>query len=119
VRHGLRTTEHGRHAAHAVLAAGIPEAVFTSQNLVTVGVVEALHARRLQHRVPMVGFDDLPLADLLKPGITIMAQDPAALGRLAAARLFDRINGDLAPAAVHTVPTRLVVRGSGELVLAR
>lgn len=119
VRHGLRTVEQARHAALAALGAHNPEAVFTSQNLVTIGVVEALHARGLQHRVPLVGFDDLPLADLLKPGITVMAQDPAALGRLAAARLFDRINGDRAPAVVHTVPTRLVVRGSGELVLAR
>jgi LacI family transcriptional regulator len=48
-----------------------------------------------------------------------MAQDAAAVGRLAAARLFDRINGETAPPSVHTVPTRLVPRGSGELLLRR
>jgi LacI family transcriptional regulator len=119
VRHGLRTAEQAREAARAVLTVGFPDGVFTSQNLVTVGVVAVLHRLALQHRVPLVGFDDVPLADLLEPGLTIMAQDPAAVGRLAAARLFQRINGDTGPAAVHTVPTRLVVRGSGELVLAR
>jgi LacI family transcriptional regulator len=118
-RHGLRTAEQAREAALGALSEGPPEAVFTSQNLVTVGVLEALHALGLQHRVPLVGFDDLPLADLLRPGLTIMAQDPAEVGRLAAQRLFARIHGDASPPAVHTVATRLVVRGSGELLLAR
>jgi LacI family transcriptional regulator len=119
VRHGLRTAAAARDAALDVLADDPPDAVFTSQNLVTVGVVHALHALRLQHRVALVGFDEVPLADLLLPGLTIMAQDPAALGRLAGQRLFARIDGDDSPPAVLTVPTRLVPRGSGELVLQR
>lgn len=118
-RHGLRTAEAAREAALDVLADDPPDAVFTSQNLVTVGVVEALHALQLQHRVALVGFDEVPLADLLQPGLTIMAQDPAALGRLAAQRLFARMDGDDSPPALLTVPTRLVPRGSGELVLRR
>ena len=64
-----------------------------------------------------MGFDDVPLAAVLQPGITVMAQDPAAVGRLAAERLFERINGDQSPPSVITVPTRLVARGSGELPL--
>ena len=119
VRHGLRTVEQARQAAESVLAGASPQAVFTSQNLVTVGVLGALHGRGLQHRVALVGFDDVPLANLLQPGITIMAQDSAGVGRLAAERLFARIAGDPAPAGVYVVPTQLVVRGSGELVLAR
>jgi LacI family transcriptional regulator len=38
-----------------------PSAVFTARNLITVGAVEALRARALQHAVALVGFDDLPL----------------------------------------------------------
>lgn len=115
VRHGLRTTDQARHAAHDLLATDPPQAIFTSQNLVTIGVVEALHERDLQHDIAVVGFDDIPLAAVLQPGITVMAQDPAAVGREAAVRLFDRMNGDQSPPAVRTVPTRLIVRGSGEL----
>jgi LacI family transcriptional regulator len=118
-RHGLRTAGAAREAALEVLADDPPDAVFTSQNLVTVGVVQALHALGLQHRVAQVGFDEVPLADLLQPGLTIMAQDPAALGRLAAQRLFARMDGDDSPPALLTVPTWLVPRGSGELVLRR
>src|SRR5207302_790678 len=117
IRHGLRTVEQARHAAHELLGTHSPEAIFTSQNLVTIGVVEALHEHNLQHRVAVVGFDDIPLAAVVQPGITVMAQDPAALGREAASRLFDRMSGDDAPPTVRTVPTRLIVRGSGELPL--
>jgi LacI family transcriptional regulator len=115
VRHGLRTVEAARRAAHALLADDVPEAVFASQNLITIGVVEALHERGLENDVALVGFDDVPLATAVRPGITVMAQDPAAVGRCAADRLFARMHGDRSGPATHVLPTRLIVRGSGEL----
>jgi LacI family transcriptional regulator len=114
-RHGIRTAEQARKSAHELLTTSRPEAIFTSQNLVTLGVLEALHDLGLQHDVALVGFDDVPLAGLLRPAVTVMAQDPSALGRLAAERLFARMAGDESRPAIHTVPTRLVVRGSGEI----
>lgn len=120
VRHGLRTADEAKDVASDLLRApGRPEGIFTSQNLVTIGVVEAVHIAGMQHHVALVGFDDVPLAAALQPGVTVMAQDPAAIGRLAAERLVDRINGDDAPAMLHTVATRLITRGSGELDQAR
>jgi LacI family transcriptional regulator len=107
--------EQARRAAADLLATRLPDSIFTSQNLVTIGVVEALHELGLQHRIALVGFDDIPLAATVDPGITVMAQDPSALGRLAAQRLFARLDGDRSPPAVYVVPTRLLIRGSGEL----
>jgi LacI family transcriptional regulator len=115
VRHRLRTVEQARRAAHELLAEVRPEAIFTSQNLVTIGVVQALHELELERSIALVGFDDVPLASAVRPGLTVMAQDPASVGRLAAERLFDRMGGDNSPPAIHTVGTRLLVRGSGEL----
>ncbi len=92
-----------------------PTALFTAQNLVTIGVARALRHLKREHTVAVVGFDDFPLADLLDPGITVVAQDPTAIGRLAATVLFDRIGGSDAPPATHVVPTRLITRGSGEI----
>lgn len=115
VRHGLRTAHRAREAAYEVLELHRPEAVFASQNLVTLGVVEALHDLGRQHEVALVGFDDIPMAAVLQPGITVMAQDPPSVGRLAAQRLFERMAGDHSPPAVTVVPTRLIARGSGEL----
>lgn len=92
-----------------------PTALFTAQNLLTAGAVRALRRVRLHHTVAVVGFDDILLADLLDPGITVVAQDPTAIGRLAAARLFDRIAGGTADPQVRYVPTTLIRRGSGEI----
>jgi LacI family transcriptional regulator len=117
IRHGLRTADQARRAAHELLDGNPPQAIFTSQNLVTLGVVEALHERHLQHEVAVVGFDDIPLAAVVRPGITVLAQDPAAVGNQAVTCLFRRLDGDRSPPAVHTVPTRLIPRGSGELPL--
>jgi LacI family transcriptional regulator len=119
VQHGLRTANQAKDAAARQLRTqGRPEGIFTSQNLVTIGVIEAVHNAGMQHDVALVGFDDVPLAAALQPGVTVMAQNPAAIGRLAAQRLVERMNGDDSPATVYTVPTDLIPRGSGELELA-
>ncbi|MFF5208707.1 LacI family DNA-binding transcriptional regulator [Streptosporangium sp. NPDC000396] len=86
-----------------------PTAVFTGNGRITVAVL------RTGHRLPMVGFDDFELADLLIPGVTVVAQDPAGLGRTAAELLFRRIAGKPGVAERIVLPTRLIPRGSGEL----
>ncbi|WP_246056583.1 LacI family DNA-binding transcriptional regulator [Nocardioides eburneiflavus] len=92
-----------------------PSALFAAQNEITVGAIRHLQAAELQDRVAIVGFDDFPLADLLRPGVTVVAQDPTAIGRAAAERVFARLAGDSTPARTVVIPTRLVVRGSGEI----
>ncbi len=92
-----------------------PTALFTAQNLVSIGGVRALRRLGVEHSVALVGFDDFLLADLLSPGVTVVAQDAAAIGRIAAQLLFARIGGDLRPPEVRLVPTTLVRRGSGEI----
>jgi LacI family transcriptional regulator len=95
-----------------------PTALFTGQNLISIGAVRALHARGRQHDVAMVSFDDIPLADAIEPGVTVVAQDPHALGRASAELLFARLDGDGGPTRQIVVPTRLIERGSGELAPA-
>ena len=95
-----------------------PTAFFTAQNLITVGAVRALQQLGRQHDVALVGFDDVVLADLLQPPVTIIAQSPTTLGRTAAELLFGRLDGDRSPPRHIVVPTRLVPRGSGEIAAA-
>lgn len=92
-----------------------PTALFASQNLVTIGAIRALRRLQLHAKVALVGFDDFPLADLLEPGVTVVAQDPAAMGRVAAEELFRRIAGDQTASRHHVIPSRLLARGSGEI----
>ncbi|AGZ38931.1 LacI family DNA-binding transcriptional regulator [Actinoplanes friuliensis] len=92
-----------------------PTALFTGQNLITIGAVRGLRALGRHHDVALVGFDDFPLADLLEPAVTVIAQDPAAMGRAAAQALFARIDGDTKEPREISVATTLIPRGSGEI----
>ena len=79
VVHDLHNESAAHDAALDLLAAPwAPTALFTAQNNVTVGAVRGIHERGIQHRVALVGFDDIPLADVLSPGISVIAQDPSA-----------------------------------------
>jgi LacI family transcriptional regulator len=116
VRHDLHAIDAATAAATELLTGSSPPtALFSGQNLVTIGTVRALRAAGLQHRIALIGFDDFPLADLLEPGITVIAQDPVSIGKLATEILFQRINGDTSPVQEHVVPTRLIERASGAI----
>jgi LacI family transcriptional regulator len=92
-----------------------PTALFSAQNLVTIAVLRALHEAGMHDRVAHVGFDDITLADIVSPGVTVVAQDPAGLGRAAAELLFSRLDGYEGPPRTEILPTSLIERGSGEL----
>jgi LacI family transcriptional regulator len=116
VRRDLRSSDQALQATLDLLAASDPPtALFTAQNLITAGALRGLRQLGLQQRVALVGFDDVQLADLLAPPVSVVAQDPPALGRTAARLLLNRLDGDEAPFQHVVVPTRLIVRGSGEI----
>jgi LacI family transcriptional regulator, galactose operon repressor len=118
VRHGLRTRAEAASAAIAMMSRPAPPtALFASNDLVTMGVVDGLHGAHSPARgkAALVGFDEFALADKISPPVTVVAQDPAALGAASAQLLFDRIAGDTSPPRAVTLLTRLVVRGSGEI----
>jgi LacI family transcriptional regulator len=116
VRLGLRGIEQAETATTELLAQRpAPTAIFAAQNLLGIGACRALRRLGLHHQVALVGFDEIELADMLDPGITVIAQDPAAMGRAAAELLFRRLDGDQAPTVNQIIPTRLIERGSGEI----
>jgi LacI family transcriptional regulator len=119
VRMDIRSIDAADHVALELLGEdGAPTAFFTGQNRITIGVIRALQRLRLQRRLALVGFDDFLLADLLDPRVSVIAQDPTKLGRIAAEQLFARLAGDRSPARQIVVPTELIVRGSGEIPVA-
>jgi LacI family transcriptional regulator len=92
-----------------------PTALFAAQNLLTVGAIRALRELGRHREVALVGFDDLPLADLLEPSVTVVAQRPVDLGRAAAELLFSRIDGYDGPTRTVTVATDFVARDSSRV----
>lgn len=88
-----------------------PSAIFSSNARCTLRLMPALHASKAS--VSIISFGDFPLADSLTPSITVIDQDPAALGRFAAERLFVRITDPTKRLRRRTVlPLTLIERGS-------
>ncbi|WP_405918681.1 LacI family DNA-binding transcriptional regulator [Streptomyces longwoodensis] len=114
----LLTNAHDQHGAAIATAellslADPPTALFAGNNIVALGVVTEL-ARTGRKDVALVAFDDVPLAEVLEPALTVVAQDPEEIGRAAATTALARLDGDRSRVRTITVPTRLIVRGSGE-----
>ncbi|MEV5435953.1 LacI family DNA-binding transcriptional regulator [Streptomyces sp. NPDC052682] len=114
----LVTNAHDQLGAAAATShlLGLPEpptALFAGNNMVALGIVAQL-SRSRRKDVAFVAFDDVPLAEALEPALTVVAQDPEEIGRAAAATALARLDGDRTRARTLTIPTRLIVRGSGE-----
>lgn len=121
VHRNIRNVDDATDVMRHVLAGEQrPTAVFAAQNLIAMGVFRALREADLHHRIALVGYDDFALADMLDPSITVVAQDPRAIGYRAAELLFERMNDDATaqPSGserqprVHVVPSHLIVRES-------
>lgn len=118
-RHVVRdamTVEIAQQSTEDMLtSANPPTALFTAQNLITIGALKALRRLGLQQQVALVGFDDFMLADLMDPPVSVVAQDPHTIGRWAAEQLFRRSDGDSTAYRTQVMPSRLIPRGSGEI----
>ncbi len=115
--HGLDTSAAAK-AVRILFATGEgrqPSAVFSAQNTVTIGAVQALHELGLHRTVAIVGFDDVDMATVVDPGLSVVPQRPLELGRLAGELLLDRIGGHRGPARRAIVADELIERGSGEI----
>jgi LacI family transcriptional regulator len=112
----LASADAARAAVTALLrSANPPTAVFTAQNLITIGGIHALRDAGMQHTVALMSFDDLVLAEALDPGISCVTQDPRSMGALAGQKLLARLAGDESAPMTIISPTTLIARGSGEI----
>ncbi|GAA0380396.1 LacI family transcriptional regulator [Acrocarpospora corrugata] len=103
--------EPGRIARALTTArAGGATAVITGNATISVEVVRGSDDRRMA----IVGFDDSELATLLRPDLTVVAQDDQAIGATAIDLLRSRIADHGRPVTRVTVPVELLARGSGE-----
>lgn len=118
--HRIVTGRHSSETWRTIVADHLrapnpPTAIFTAQNFITVGAAHALHDLGLHRRIAQVGFDDIELADIIDPPITVVPQQPRLLGRRAAEQLFRRIDGDHGAFITDIVESDIIVRGSGEI----
>jgi LacI family transcriptional regulator len=93
-----------------------PDAVFAANDNMAVGALLAFQdaGLRVPEDVAMVGFDDIPLAGLVRPALTTLRINIAETGRNALERLV-RLIGSSADTACEVVQPELVVRASSTI----
>lgn len=91
-----------------------PEAVFTSNDAMAVGVYHALYQAGLQvpQQMAVMGYDDIELARYLSPPLSTVHQPKDALGELAIDTLIHRLREPDASQQTLVLTPELVVRGS-------
>ncbi len=115
VRFGNHQYQSGYENAVELMRA-CPEltALFIENNMMSLGALMALHDSHLRvpEDVALVGFDDLPWADVLNPPLTVVAQNTAEIGKRAAALLLERIEEPTLPSRIEVLETTLKIRVS-------
>jgi LacI family transcriptional regulator len=91
-----------------------PTAVFATDSTNALGVLLALRdvGLRAPDDISVVAFDDADWADVVEPGLSVMAQPVYEMGQLAASRLVARVNGESLRPKDHVLATQWLSRDS-------
>ena len=116
IKRGEYRNVSGETLTHQLMDEGSqPTAIFAANNLIAMGVIDALEKRglRVPQDIALVSFDDLPNASHLFPFLTVVAQPVYDMGVNAAQLLLSRLDAEvpLRPRQV-ILPVRLIVRHS-------
>lgn len=89
-----------------------PTAIFAVADTLAIGVIKAAFrtGRKVPDDLAVIGFDDLPIAEMFEPSLTTISQPMVELGQRATALLFDRMENSADQREV--LQHRLVIRES-------
>jgi LacI family transcriptional regulator len=115
VRHGAFRVDEAAAGCRALLARDDPPtALFVANNLMLIGVMQALAAAGVP--VPAVmsvaSIDDFPWASAFQPALTVVRQPIAQMAKAALDALVARMSGDDAPPRRRVFAPELVIRAS-------
>lgn len=112
---GIPREEVGYRLTEALLnLSEPPTALFTGNNLLTVGALRAIHQHGLHvpDNIALAGFDEIDWMSLVRPELTVVAQPTYELGKMAANLLLQRIEHPSRPSQKIMVKESLMVRQS-------
>lgn len=116
LRAGPATPEFGQQATADLLTlAEPPTAIMAGSNQIAIGVLATLRARRIDipQQLSLLIADDVDVARLNNPAITVVARDMTQIGVAAGKLLIERLRTVQSPHKREVLcPTQLIVRDS-------
>ncbi|MDZ7717213.1 MAG: LacI family DNA-binding transcriptional regulator [Balneolaceae bacterium] len=110
-----RSSETARALADELLSLDTPPtAIFATNNLMTLGVLEAVnnHDLKIPEDISIIGFDDLPWAKAISPSLTTVKQPAYEMGQKAAELFFKRVEDPSREPEVIVMDPKLIIRNS-------
>ncbi|PZU53572.1 MAG: LacI family transcriptional regulator, partial [Sphingobium sp.] len=107
----LSTEQSGYEAASRLIARGVKfDAIFAGSDLIAIGAMRALdeHGLSVPCDVALIGFDDIPAANLTRQPLTTVAQDYLRAGEVLVDALIGQI--DRKPVTPTLLAPRLITR---------
>jgi LacI family transcriptional regulator len=91
-----------------------PTAIFASNDMMAMGAMDAVRSRglRIPDDISIVGFDDIPQAELVRPALTTIRQPLEKMGRVATQMLLDMLKYPEVNVNRIELPTELIIRSS-------
>jgi DNA-binding LacI/PurR family transcriptional regulator len=91
-----------------------PDAIMAATDVMAIGAMKYLRYAQIAipDQVSVVGFDNIPLASLMEPGLTTVAQNIQELGRCAAEMIIKKIKQPDMENQKIVLDCELIVRGS-------
>ena len=106
----------GKRAVQTLIKRGkLPTALMVINDLTAIGVILALQEEgySVPKDVAVVGFDDIPEAEIVRPTLTTIAQNPQVIGEKLAQALFERLESpNLHTRRVIETPYKFIPRQS-------
>jgi DNA-binding LacI/PurR family transcriptional regulator len=115
IRTGPPRTASGHELTNELLAlSNPPTAIFTGNNLLTIGALRAIHERelRIPDDIALAAFDEMDWMFFVKPALTVVAQPTYDLGQKAVELLLHRMEAPDAPYQEVVLSPTLHIRES-------
>ena len=115
VRFGDYSTESGARACRELLDQGRKfDAIFAANDEMAIGTLRVLEEAgyRVPTDIALVGYDDINLSGMIRPSLSTVHQPMEEVGRLAAIRLIEQLEGKTTEIRQIELPTELVIRNS-------
>ncbi|PCJ50030.1 MAG: LacI family transcriptional regulator [Gammaproteobacteria bacterium] len=109
----ISTEQAGYLAAEELMALKLPvDAIVCASDSIAIGVIKALRNINIDipNDIAVTGYDNIPLAEFIRPPLTTIQQDTKLAGKLLVETLLNDINDK--PVQTALLPTKLVIRGS-------
>ena len=92
-----------------------PSAVFVpAGDMVAIGIIKEAkkQGRKVPEQLAVVGFDDIPAAEVIEPALTTVRQPKLEMGDYAINMIVDKIEGRESGLKQKELPTKFIVRES-------